>query len=106
MHADSIVVTVNVTLTDDVVYVHGELDRKTAPDLDAGLQAVTGPLLLDLRGVRFMDASALGVLVRHHRRRVADGEDFRLIALSCAARRVLDDFGLLEVFAPGERART
>ena len=50
-----------------LITVRGELDLATAPALERVLAAPTrhtGPLVLDLRGLSFIDASGLGVLLR------------------------------------------
>jgi anti-sigma B factor antagonist len=48
-----------------VVEVHGDLDMATQPRLRDGLQPLvgSGPVVVDLAGVEFMDSSALGALV-------------------------------------------
>jgi anti-anti-sigma factor len=50
-----------------LITVRGELDLATAPALERVLAAQTRhkrPLVLDLRGLSFIDASGLGVLLR------------------------------------------
>lgn len=51
--------------------VHGEVDMATAPDLEIALErALRGParqLVVDLRGVGFMDSTGLALLVRQDR---------------------------------------
>lgn len=51
--------------------VHGEVDMATAPDLEAALErALRGParqVVVDLRGVGFMDSTGLATLVRQER---------------------------------------
>jgi anti-sigma B factor antagonist len=53
------------------VCVEGEVDLSTAPELEAALQqALEGPavrLVVDLRGVGFLDSSGLSLLVRQDR---------------------------------------
>lgn len=61
-----------------VVGVGGELDAHTAPRLQAELlEVITGGgtrLVLDLRGLTFLDSTGLGVLLAAHRRlRALDG---------------------------------
>jgi anti-sigma B factor antagonist len=48
-----------------LITVRGELDLATAPTLQRALDArPDGPLVLDLRGLSFIDASGLAVLIR------------------------------------------
>ena len=52
-----------------VVLVRGEVDLATAPRLDAALtraeESSASMIIVDLERVTFMDATGLGVLVRH-----------------------------------------
>ena len=63
--------------------VHGDFDVAGSPDvvtcLDELVDAGCTRLLLDLRGVTFADASALGVLLRTRRRLQADGGELRVV---------------------------
>ena len=57
----------------ETIHVAGEIDMSTAPALDALLNAVDGPVLLDMTGVVFMDASGITVLLRHRHRQIGCG---------------------------------
>lgn len=54
-----------------LVSVHGEVDLATAPELEAALERALSPeaatLIVDLRGVSFLDSTGLALLVRHDR---------------------------------------
>jgi anti-sigma B factor antagonist len=54
-----------------IVRVDGELDHATAPvlaaTLDGRIGTGTGPVVVDLTNLRFIDSSGLGVLVSCHR---------------------------------------
>jgi anti-sigma B factor antagonist len=68
---------------DVVVSVQGDVDLATAPELEAALaRALEGPaarLVVDLRGVEFLDSSGLSLLVRQDR--AARGMARRLIVI-------------------------
>jgi anti-anti-sigma factor len=66
--------------------------------LDRALDGVTGSLVLDLRDVRFMDSSGLHVLITQHRKRLGEGSDCIVAALSHPVRRVLEISGVAEHF--------
>lgn len=75
-----------------VVHVGGDLDVYTAPRLKETLDEAMsegGRLVLDLLQVRFIDSTALGVLVGALRQSRVESGEFRL---------VLDDPYLLKIF--------
>jgi anti-anti-sigma factor len=85
-----------------VVHVEGDVDLETAPQLQAVLGAFepgSGPVIVDLGDVAFLDSSGLSVLVRCHQQLDADGvSGLRLVITRPALRRVLDATGLTDVF--------
>src|SRR3954462_15362507 len=83
---------------DGIVRVAGELDVANAALLDDRLGREDCPLLLDLRGVDFMDAAAMDVLLRHRERCTARGQEFQLVAWSPAVERVLVLSGMQAIF--------
>lgn len=74
----------------------GELDTATAPQLDE-LDDVHGPLLLNLRGVSFIDASGVSGLVRLYERCPHPSCTFLIEECSPPAARVLRIVGLYEI---------
>lgn len=86
-----------------IVAVSGELDLASAPGLEAELDRISGPsirlLVLDLRGLEFMDSTGLSILVRAHQRLTAEGCEMGLVGGSAQVHRLLDLTGV------GERLR-
>jgi anti-sigma B factor antagonist len=84
-----------------VVSLGGELDLYNADEVrDALLGASAGEpalLVVDLREVRFIDSTALGVLIEA-RSRMADRRGFRLAAPGLETRRALEISGLDQHF--------
>lgn len=88
--------------TGQVIAPFGELDIATrdrlhqvlAPRLDGAL----GHVILDLRGVAFMDATAAGLLVSCAERARESDTRFSLILGARTSYRVLELFGMLELF--------
>lgn len=83
------------------VAVRGEVELASAPDLTAALddaiRTSTGPFVIDLTGVDFLDSSGIGCLVRA---RALLGQDDRPLALICPrgiARRALELTGIDEL---------
>jgi anti-sigma B factor antagonist len=80
-----------------VVSLAGELDLYNAEEVrSALLEASAGEpsvLVVDLGEVRFIDSTALGVLIEA-RSRMADGQGFRLAAPGVETRRALEVSGL------------
>ncbi|MEV0276794.1 STAS domain-containing protein [Streptomyces sp. NPDC050610] len=102
-----------------MIDVSGRLDLATVPRLRELLRKAQGPgvrLVLDLSGVTYCDALALGVFVATARRARSLGGELRIVAPSPAVSRALSAGGLrrrLSVFAeaagpaprrPGKRA--
>jgi anti-sigma B factor antagonist len=80
-----------------VVSLAGELDLYNAEEIRASLLEALADepesLVVDLEEVRFIDSTALGVLVEA-RTRMADRNGFRLAAPGLEARRALEVSGL------------
>jgi anti-sigma B factor antagonist len=71
----------------------GELDLAAAPELEALLVAQTGPVVLDLRKLTFVDATGLRVLLEAEARSRQDGMNLRFIA-GGAVRRLFELAGV------------
>lgn len=89
---------VEVRRRDDVAIVQprGELDLATVETLQAALDGVerTGRLVLDLRGLSFIDSSGLHLLVALDRRAQHDGFGLTLIAPAAPAGTAIQVSGL------------
>ena len=72
-----------------VVLPHGELDVASAPELEAVLLAQNGRVVVDLRGLSFVDASGLRVLLEAEARSRQDGMNLRFVA-GAAVRRLFE----------------
>lgn len=75
----------------------GELDMATVPMLAEQLTAVEqdGPkvIMLDLRGLRFIDSSGLHEFVRAHRRSLLNGHRLVFVGANPSARRLCEITG-------------
>ena len=86
------------------VRIAGELDVSTAGPLLEALEDATDPrvrgLEIDIADVSFIDSSALGVLVRAHKRlaQLPGGKPLVLVSPRPQARKVLEITGLTRVF--------
>ncbi|MDF3146798.1 MULTISPECIES: STAS domain-containing protein [unclassified Streptomyces] len=81
-----------------LVELRGEIDLFAASHLAAHLDALPSDLVLDLRGVSFVDCSGLGVLCRTRNRILARQGRLRLVTDSARFLRVLRIAGLAGVF--------
>jgi anti-sigma B factor antagonist len=94
----------------DVVSPAGEIDIATAPAVRDALAATVGGrrLVLDLRGVQFMDTSGLQLLIEEQRRSRERGGAFAVVPGPARVQRLLDVAGLTSrlelVPAPEEAA--
>jgi anti-anti-sigma factor len=87
-----------------VVSISGEIDISSSPRLEHDLHSAwesagRGHLVVDLRGIDFMDSSGLGVLTRARDTiQRADGE-ITLVRPQPTVRRVLEMTGIDKLFA-------
>jgi anti-anti-sigma factor len=85
-----------------VVAVTGEIDISTAGAFEDALRGAiesSKQVVVDLSGVRFMDSTGLGVLMRAHKHQDEAGAFLRLAAPSDRVVRILDVTQLDTVFA-------
>lgn len=68
-----------------MVSVAGELDVATVPELERVLDALSGHVVIDCTSLRFMDAAAVGAIVRASRRL----ESLRLVNVDPFIRNLL-----------------
>jgi anti-sigma B factor antagonist len=87
----------------EVITLDGEFDVSNAPEVEQRLSAALGPerggVLVDLRGVRFLDLTVLQVLLRGVARATERGTRFALIRPHPLVWRVFVLTGLSERFA-------
>ena len=62
-----------------LVVLAGELDLHRVPALADALQAATGPVVVDLQEVTFLDSATLVLLVHEHRRLQAAGQELTVL---------------------------
>jgi anti-sigma B factor antagonist len=76
-----------------VIAVAGELDLASSPELREELERATQTgaelVILDLRGLAFMDSTGLSVVVRAHQRAVEGGHRFAVVKGSKQVQRLL-----------------
>lgn len=79
----------------------GELDMATVEQVDGSLRDLTSlgfrAVLLDLRGLTFMDSTGIALLVRWQRRARSDGFRFEIVMGDERIRRPLEITGVLDV---------
>ena len=79
-----------------LVSVAGEVDYTSITSLADALadgQSAAAVVVLDLRGVEFIDSMGIGVMLEAHRRAQAQGTEFRVV-LGPAVERVINAAGL------------
>jgi anti-anti-sigma factor len=83
-----------------VLEVTGELDLAASPTLEDRLEQVFGDsvsqLIIDLRGLEFIDSTGLSVLVKAHQRSAEAGCRFGLVNGGSQVRRLLSLTGIAE----------
>jgi anti-anti-sigma factor len=74
-----------------VIALHGELDLAGAATLEAELEPLdAAALVVDLRGLTFMDSSGLRILVVHAQRAQDRGRRFALVPGAAQVMRVFE----------------
>lgn len=81
-----------------VLVLTGELDVAATPAFEEALASVSGsnPLIVDLRGLEFIDSTGLGVLVRLHQQTEEQQHQFGLIRGTGQVERLLGLTGLAD----------
>ena len=81
-----------------VVRLHGEFDlacaRRFEDELDGALDGEPEALVLDLRGLQFMDSTGLRLLVTLNRTTSDDGIEYTVLCADGPVRHVLQETGL------------
>ena len=99
MHSD-FRVEVRIEGRTAVVAVSGELDLASSPELEQELERVwqSDPeqLVIDLRGLEFMDSTGLSIIVGAHQRLAENGRTLSLVRGSPQVQRLLDLTGVAE----------
>jgi anti-sigma B factor antagonist len=89
-----------------VVRPVGELDLATAAYVDEPLhercRAGFRDLVLDLRGLTFLDSTGIALLIRWHRHAAQDGIDFAVVMGDDRIRRPLELTGILDLLSVRE----
>jgi anti-sigma B factor antagonist len=93
-----------------LIVVSGELDIASAPELEQALDQIrpesTTLVIVDLRGLEFMDSTGLSIIVRAHQRLSEHNCELTLIKGPPQVQRLLDLTGLADrlrlVSEPGE----
>lgn len=91
----------NVEISGDesatVLTVSGELDLATSPALEAELERASGGLvIIDLRGVSFMDSTGLSLLVKAQRRAKEARRRLAVVKGGAQVQRLLTLTGVAE----------
>jgi anti-sigma B factor antagonist len=81
---------------------HGELDISTVPELEQHLRdALAGGarrIVIDLRGLEFMDSTGLTLVTRYNNESRRDGFEFMLVRGDARIQRLFDLTGLGDYF--------
>jgi len=84
----------------DVVVAKGEIDLASAPRVEAALETFSGQeVVLDLRGVEFMDSAGLKMLLGQRSRLDESGGVLRLVLGEGAVMRLLELTSVSDAFS-------
>ena len=86
-----------------VLHVAGDVDFLVSDQfstaIDAALAAASSSLVIDMSSVRFIDSSAIGILIRAHKSMAGRPGSFALVAASPMILRVISIVRLDTVFS-------
>lgn len=88
----------------DVIVATGEVDLSSAERFESAIEVFSGQeVVLDLRGIDFMDSAGLKVLLNQRSRLEETGGSLRLVVGEGAVRRLLDLTSVTEAFAISQK---
>lgn len=83
-----------------MIVLGGELDLASSPQLEQSLEHVwttdADPVVIDLRGLEFMDSTGLSIIVRAQQRMTENGRQLSVVRGSQQVQRLLDLTGVAE----------
>jgi anti-sigma B factor antagonist len=83
----------------DVIVARGEIDLASAPSVQSAIESFAGQeVVLDLRGVEFMDSAGLKVLLTQRSRLEDSGGALRLVLGQGAVMRLLELTSVSDAF--------
>ncbi len=86
-----------------IISPRGEIDVATAPalrdHLETGIGRDSGPVVVDLTSVTFIDSTGLGVLIGAQKHCDDAGREFRVVVADPRIRKVFEITGLTDHFA-------
>ena len=87
----------------DVIVAAGEIDLASAPRVQSAIEQFAGQeVVLDLRGVEFMDSAGLKVLLTQRSRLEDSGGALRLVIGEGAVMRLLELTNVSDAFLIGQ----
>jgi anti-sigma B factor antagonist len=87
----------------DVIVAAGEIDLASAPRVESAIEQFAGQeVVLDLRGVEFMDSAGLKVLLSQRSRLEDSGGALRLVLGEGAVMRLLELTNVSNAFLIGQ----
>lgn len=91
---------------ENIIYLSGELDLSAASELAAVLDSVVSQgdqrLTLDLKELRYIDSTGIGMFVSVLKVRAAMGADFRILHIPSRIQRLFEITGVARYFVNGE----
>lgn len=91
---------------DNGVRLVGRLDAASAPGAENHLEQLTGTADIDMAALEYISSAGLGVLLKSHKRLVADGGGLRLVQVNPHIAEILhySGFDMLFEVIPAENA--
>lgn len=81
-----------------VVVIKGRLDAAHAPTAQMFLDKISGQCVVDLGELEYISSAGLGVLLRTHKRMMADGQGLRLVNVNSHVNDIFSYSGFDKLF--------
>ncbi|WNQ10531.1 STAS domain-containing protein [Paenibacillus aurantius] len=97
-------VTKEVAADTITVYLHGELDLSMAPEMRADLEPYVNQtgrgLILNLKDLKYIDSTGIGIIILILKQRDALGASFHVAEIPSKIQRLFDITGITQYLLP------
>lgn len=98
MNIEKFVIDQQESTEENVVYLNGELDLSVAPQLRSALESIVNqvdkPLILNLKGLKYIDSTGIGIIISVLKIRNELNAPFKVREIPATIKRLFDLTGI------------